>query len=446
MPTTNKLLRTITGRRHTKTCHELFAEEAALVPSEFAALDLDNTGTISIEEWTARFGSEEGFAEYDANTDGGIDQQEFLQAKQMLAVAGLVKDALGEGWANVEAKDIQVNDNSGFGGSTCYKVSALGATPEAVALHSRSVTAVADTVGEGMTEAAGMLFSQHGLGPTRLAQGADWNIEPWEGSGAPVMDSVQKFEMLGRLLAQIHQLPTDWHDEWKEKICARQPYLQDCHHGHYLKRIATDCENRTLVKEVLTSPRVKEILASTSKEHLFPPVTAAGRRVVTVHGDFHQKNVIQMADSMRAIDFDCTSVAYAVIDLTYVICWVDQKWFGDDGLSGEELLERKRGFMAAYLSTMGESANAEDVDALLLDAQLGVYQCFWPGISSLPTWTAEGASGLSEADFNAIHSAVGITSSEAFTNVQESTAIGAFVNFWAGPFNAKHKSLATFFG
>ena len=120
MPT-NKLLRTITGRRHTKTCHELFNEEATLAPSEFAALDVDNTGTISIQQWTARtarFGSQQGFAEYDANDDGGIDQQEFLQANEMLAIGGLVKDALGEGWANVDAKDIQVKDNSGAGGST----------------------------------------------------------------------------------------------------------------------------------------------------------------------------------------------------------------------------------------------------------------------------------------------------------------------------------------
>ena len=69
MPT-NKLLRTITGRRHTEKWQALFDEEAALAQSEFAALDVDNTGTISVEEWTARFGSEEGFAEYDSRVRG----------------------------------------------------------------------------------------------------------------------------------------------------------------------------------------------------------------------------------------------------------------------------------------------------------------------------------------------------------------------------------------
>ena len=64
-----------------------------------------------------------------------------------------------------------------------------------------------------------MLFSDHGVGPKRLAQGEDWKIEPWEGLGEPELDSVEKFEMYGRLYAQIHQLPTEWYDEWREDLC-----------------------------------------------------------------------------------------------------------------------------------------------------------------------------------------------------------------------------------
>ena len=446
MPT-NKLLRTITGRRHTKTCHELFNEEATLAPSEFAALDVDNTGTISIQQWTVRFGSEEGFAEYDANDDGGIDQQEFLQAKQMLAIAGLVKDALGEGWANVEAKDIQVKDKSGGGGSTCYKVSAAGAIPETVALHSRSETAATDIIGEAILKAAGSASAQHGVGPKRLAQGEDWNIEPWEGLGEPVMDSVQKFEMLGRLLARIHRLPTSWLDECEcmEKIYASHPFLRDCHPGHILNRVAKVSEKPWL-KELLTLPGIEEIFTSASKEYLYPPVTEAARRVVTIHGDFHKGNVIQMPDCMRAIDFDGAGVGYAINDITYVICWVDEEWFKDNGvgdLSREELVERKRGFAAAYLSAMGDSATPADVDALLLDAQLGMHQC-WAGGSSwytskimtLPPWTAEMLSLASEADLNAVH--------EQLRSIPSCAIISPFMNFGAGPFNAYSNTVATF--
>ena len=142
------------------------------------ALDTAQTGKISSEEWTARFGSSDGFDRYDTDSSGDIDQAEFLKAKQMEAIAGLVKDALGEDWTNVPIGEIVVKENSGFGGEVCYKVSALGATPEAVALHTRSERSTA--VNEGRTEAASLVFSDHGIGPKRLAQGDDWNIEPLE--------------------------------------------------------------------------------------------------------------------------------------------------------------------------------------------------------------------------------------------------------------------------
>ena len=141
------------------------------------ALDTAQTGKISSEEWTARFGSSDGFDRYDTDSSGDIDQAEFLKAKQMEAIAGLVKDALGEDWTNVPIGEIVVKENSGFGGEVCYKVSAPGATPEAVALHTRSERSTA--VSEGRTEAASLVFSDHGIGPKRLAQGDDWNIEPW---------------------------------------------------------------------------------------------------------------------------------------------------------------------------------------------------------------------------------------------------------------------------
>ena len=90
-----------------------------------------------------------------------------------------------------------------------YKVSAPGATPEAVALKALSKSAAENTASEAKlkTKAAGILFSANGVAPKRLAQGDDWKIEPWEGLGNAVLDSVEKFEMYGRLFAQVSSGP-----------------------------------------------------------------------------------------------------------------------------------------------------------------------------------------------------------------------------------------------
>ena len=74
-------------------------------------------------------------------------------------------------------------------------MSAPGAEPSVVALHSRCVRpegeqeeedhdgdGAVDKVGELRMEAAASTFSEHGVSPKRLAQGGDWFIDAWVGS------------------------------------------------------------------------------------------------------------------------------------------------------------------------------------------------------------------------------------------------------------------------
>ena len=75
-------------------------------------------------------------------------------------------------------------------------MSAQGAEPSVVALHSRCVRCegeeedgdhddedgAVDEVGEQRMEAAAATFSQYGVSPQRLAQGGDWFIVAWVGS------------------------------------------------------------------------------------------------------------------------------------------------------------------------------------------------------------------------------------------------------------------------
>ena len=201
-----------------------------------------------------------------------------------------------------------------------------------------------------------------------------------EGSGTPVMDSAEKFEMFGRLMAQIHQLPTKWYDEWKEKVCVSQPFMRNCPPGHWLWILAS---SKLPWFEGLLPQAVTRLVSS--ENYLFEPQTSAGRRIVTVHGDLHSMNVLQLDERIIAIDFDATTVAHAIHDLGYVMASMDGRWHGWMGdLSNEALLERKRAFIVAYLSEMGDPATAADVDALFLDAQLTVHMPVWPGFNTLP--------------------------------------------------------------
>ena len=194
------------------------------------------------------------------------------------------------------------------------------------------------------------------------------NIEPWEGLGEPELDSVEKFEMYGRLFAQVHQLPTEWYDEWREDLCTRQPWMKGMPLGSWVWIQASQNGEGRYHNEL------PEILARMSKDYAWSPVTEAGSRIVTVHGDMHKRNMLQMADCMRAIDFDATCVSHAVNDLGYALGYVNDGWFDEETgffkLPDEEMLVRKRAFIASYLSGMGDAATPADVDALLLDALL----------------------------------------------------------------------------
>lgn len=151
-------------------------------------------------------------------------------------LVNLVADVLQDrGWGHVDRSSITIEDKSGEGWSGTYKVSAPGAIPEAVALHSRSAVVISDPLSEPRMEAAAQFFTKHGCGPCRLAQGgSDWFIEPWEGTGTPRFCSLEKCRELGQFLALIHCLPTDWYDDWRERLRASLPALREVPTGSHV--------------------------------------------------------------------------------------------------------------------------------------------------------------------------------------------------------------------
>ena len=131
-------------------------------------------------------------------------------------LARMVVTALkSQGWDDVDPDEVEVRDCSGQGGSQTYKISApAGTSPPIVALHSRSEAVTKDELSEPITEAAAITFGKAGLTPPRLAYGADWFIELWEGTGEPEHDAPDLPQQLGEKLAALHSVDTSWFDEW----------------------------------------------------------------------------------------------------------------------------------------------------------------------------------------------------------------------------------------
>eukprot|EP00656_Telonema_subtile_P015913 TRINITY_DN18373_c0_g1_i3.p1 TRINITY_DN18373_c0_g1~~TRINITY_DN18373_c0_g1_i3.p1 ORF type:complete len:143 (-),score=39.80 TRINITY_DN18373_c0_g1_i3:94-522(-) len=80
--------------------------------------------------------------------------------------------------------------------------------------------------------------------------------------------------------------------------------------------------------------------------------------------------MLQMEDGLRCIDFEFSCVTNAVQDLSYVVGWISEDTYAKPGAQIADKSEKKRAFLEAYLQELGEPWSAEEVDALLMDAEM----------------------------------------------------------------------------
>jgi hypothetical protein len=163
-----------------------------------------------------------------------VQEDASTQQGKSEVLANLVITALRDGgWGCVSAVDVKVEDKSAHGVGECFKVSAENADPPVVALHCFSNISDYDSDFIGRMADAAKVFSDSHLGPRCLAHGRDWFIEVWEGIGQPDFKSVDKFKELGKLVADVHKLPTEWFETWREKAWECRPELRDVPHGSH---------------------------------------------------------------------------------------------------------------------------------------------------------------------------------------------------------------------
>jgi len=253
------------------------------------------------------------------------------------------------GWVAVDRFSIVVEEVSGEGAQYTHKVSAQKAVPPVVALH-RWDKDGPDEICQQRTAAAAKLFAQHGLAPARLAEGGDWYIEPWEGSGQPELDASRMAEV-AELVARVHRLPTEWYDGFRKRLQERTPELRQVPMGSHVWWWSSRGE--------LMDELTEECRRVWCETNFFAPDSEAGKRIVTIHADLHAGNMLETDDGLLLIDFEYACVTHAVHDLAfamYMCCDND--------------IERKEAFIEAYLKAMGYPADESDVEALLFDAEV----------------------------------------------------------------------------
>jgi len=292
------------------------------------------------------------------------------------SIATLISEALPS-WSGLDVNKITVKDVSGQGGSKAFKVSSgCDVTPPIVALHSRSTEVSTDPVSERRAAAAAAAMQDTGVAPARLAAGSDWYIVAWGGIelgwGRPAGTSP---EDVGRLLARVHTVPTDWWTPFEAELLQHIPQLARAAPGSYpwwFSARTSRFEGTNFDWKHVTAEAVEAWAQASPK-----PASAIGARLVTSHGDFHGKNILRSADaSLRVIDFEFSGVFEEALDLGYA--FVTQPALLRTAAS-------KRAFVRAYIEeTTGQAASTDDVEQLAVDAEAATLAC--PLFSPLSAW------------------------------------------------------------
>jgi len=291
------------------------------------------------------------------------------------ALANLTADALkAHGWGSIDRATIQVQDLSGLGGSKNYKVTATGVDvsegPSEVALHSRM--SELDKKSEERTHTLCRLCGEHGVSPRRLAEGVDWYIEAWEGYGDILIDKAAVMRVVGKELAKMHKLPTDWYDPFREDLKKDFTVLAKVPHASHIWWYSCRMEI------IFPASKSDQDFMAEFAQPMFTPQTKAGARMVTCHGDLKEVNMIAMTkgalspesaeQQIKFADLEFGHVNAACHDLAFVCFHYDDWPMKQVERDGVEVM--RRAFLESYLEAMGDPSTEQDVDALLIDTML----------------------------------------------------------------------------
>eukprot|EP00756_Hemistasia_phaeocysticola_P012784 Hpha_TRINITY_DN15227_c1_g9::TRINITY_DN15227_c1_g9_i2::g.65268::m.65268 len=316
-------------------------------------------------------------------------------------------------WGRLSAaSDVEVRNVSGYGGSQTYIVTALvdGVLPSRVVLHKRP-TDCGDFVMRRM-EVAQATLAAAGLAPQRLACGEDWWIESHMGPGKDNEEKKKETKQQsvsaervvnegrrGALLRRLHDVDPSWYRSFQIELCTADPRLRKtADASHMWLYTARGCfgaarkrgrggepENFFSKKSNASDAWSEELLNRYADMTPFQSRIPALNRVVTVHGDYHEGNVLldgQGHDAegklmVAVTDLEFTTMGPAILDVGY-------------GCPKEK--EFANAFLRGYLKEAGYG-NAEAIDAALPTLREDCERAkmlFWVRSFDMAGWDVQG--------------------------------------------------------
>jgi len=293
--------------------------------------------------------------------EGGIDPVE-----ECRATLERICPKLPEPWKSCSVEDFEMQNASGGGGTT-FLLKGKGEMPSLCIKMQKRVGMGEDDADVQRLEAAQRLLASKGLAPKRLM--SDWELwtEAWAPQGAvgdadsrkwgEVSNNPEIVDKCGRLLAKIHSIPPTWYEEHSAVRKKQFPLLKDVPASSKLwSSLSFNNNINTYGREAdmeLGEEALKMYLEAGPH-----PVSEAGSRTVTVHGDFLPSNILYGEDGLQVIDLEMCSSGPAVADFSYAFSfWVPSKM--------------RPVFVRAYLEEMNGTQEVSDeaVFALQLDAE-----------------------------------------------------------------------------
>lgn len=257
------------------------------------------------------------------------------------------------GWAEVPNTEISVKNISGAGRSATYMMTAPeGTNPRRLIMHNKNIsTDEAEMANERRQERIVHEISKMGATPGRLAEGQTWYIEPCAGQDFHPADDGSDTEKVAKLCARFHKADVSWWAEYKKEVLPRYPGLEKFPNGD---PVFYSVVNRDL-EMIITDPASVEGCYT----HRYEPISEAGKRVVTSHGDFHNGNMLRQEDgSLIAIDLECCYGAYACLDALYYLVQTHAK------------RDSYRKFAEVYLKESGLDNSEKSIGEFMFDIEM----------------------------------------------------------------------------
>jgi len=269
----------------------------------------------------------------------------------------IAKTAVG-GWKDVPNTEISVKNVSGAGRSATYMMKAPeGTNPRRLIMHNKNLSDdPAEIANEQRQERIVAEISATGATPGRLAEGQTWYIEPCAGQDFHPAEDGSDTEAVARLCATFHKSGTGWWADFKKDVEPRYPGIEKFPNGDpiFYSTVNMDLEM------IISSP---ESLAGNLAFRV-EPISEAGKRVVTSHGDFHNGNMLRTDDGgLIAIDLECCYNAYACLDACYYL------------VQTHASRASYRKFAEVYLAESGLDTSEKSIGEFMYDIEMCKLNC-----------------------------------------------------------------------